>query len=56
MMTVKAKYKTPLGIFYKYFHTVEEMNDWFQNTKLAKFISYEESAEVTKQAEKYGYR
>lgn len=56
MMTIKAKYKTPFGIFWKYFHNLDEMNDWFEKTPLAHFISYEEGPEVTRQAEKYGYK
>lgn len=56
MMTVKAKYNTPFGIFYKYFHTQEEMDEWFQDNRICKLQSYEEGPQVTQQAEKYGYR
>lgn len=56
MMTIKAKYNTPFGIFYKYFHTQEEMNNFFQENKICKFISLQEGQEVTQEAEKYGYR
>jgi hypothetical protein len=55
-MKIKAKYKTPFGIFWKYFHDLDEMNEFFEKNKICKFISYEEGPEVTRQAEKYGYK
>lgn len=54
-MTVKAKYKTPFGIFWKYFHTVAEMEQWFQENKICKLISYETGNNIVAEAKKYGY-
>ena len=55
-MKIKAKYKTPFGIFWKYFHSVDEMNEFFNKNKICKLISYEEGPQVTQQANKYGYK
>lgn len=56
MMAIKAKYTTPFGVCFKYFHTTEEMNNFFQEYKMCKFISLQEGQEVAQEAEKYGYR
>ena len=54
-MKIKAKYKTPFGIFWKYFHSVDEMKGFFERNKMCKFISYEEGPHIVTQAKQLGY-
>ena len=55
-MRIKAKYRFMNTTRYKYFHNLDEMNAFFEENKVCKFISYEEGNEVESEASSRGYK
>lgn len=56
-MKIKAKYKNILfdTTCYKYFHKLEEMNKFFQENRVCKYISHEEGEAVETEARSRGF-